>query len=188
MVDNGEGEFAPPRQTNSMKPIEDIDNARNIVEDLLEEHKTNKLPFILKTGLSFLSRGIESYYDRLETNTKPKEMFSQSISLKQSFVVVLLLHASVIGGIAWTSNKNTLTKEEDKKYIGVTLAAEPIPEPTPKVKPDSNWPKPKEYIVKKGDTFNGIVKRFKLNPTKFKKINKIKNENKLYVGQKLILL
>ena len=184
MVDNGEGEQIPPRQTNSMKPIEDIDNARNIVEDLLEEHKTNKLPFILKTGLSFLSRGIESYYNRLEKNTKPKEMFSQSISLKQSFVVVVLLHASVIGGIAWTSNKNTLTKEEDKKYIGATVAAEP----TPKINPDSNWPKPKEYIVKKGDTFNGIVKRFKLNPTKFKKINKIKNENKLYVGQKLILL
>jgi LysM repeat protein len=44
------------------------------------------------------------------------------------------------------------------------------------------------YIVKKGDTFNSIVKRFKLNPTKLKQLNSITNENKLKEGQVLKFL
>jgi len=44
------------------------------------------------------------------------------------------------------------------------------------------------YTIKKGDTFNSIVKRFKLNPTKLKELNSITNENKLREGQVLKFL
>ena len=46
----------------------------------------------------------------------------------------------------------------------------------------------KEYVVKKGDTFYGIVRKYKLNAEKLKKINNIKNENTIQVGQKLKLM
>ena len=46
----------------------------------------------------------------------------------------------------------------------------------------------KEYTIKKGDTFNGIVRRYKLNADKLKQLNKIKNENTIQVGQKLKLM
>jgi LysM repeat protein len=46
----------------------------------------------------------------------------------------------------------------------------------------------KEYVVKRGDTFNSIVRKYKLNADKLKKINNIKNENTIQVGQKLKLM
>ena len=46
----------------------------------------------------------------------------------------------------------------------------------------------KEYVVKQGDTFYGIVRKYKLNADKLKKINNIKNENTIQVGQKLKLM
>jgi LysM repeat protein len=46
----------------------------------------------------------------------------------------------------------------------------------------------KEYVVKQGDTFSGIVRKYKLNPDKLKQLNKIKNENTIQVGQKLKLM
>lgn len=46
----------------------------------------------------------------------------------------------------------------------------------------------KEYIVKHGDTFNSIVRRYKLNADKLKQLNNIKNENTIQVGQKLKLM
>lgn len=49
-----------------------------------------------------------------------------------------------------------------------------------------NYPQyTKEYVVKQGDTFTGIVKKYGLNATRLKLINQIKDENKLVVGQKL---
>jgi len=52
----------------------------------------------------------------------------------------------------------------------------------------SNSQYTKEYVVKKGDTFSGIVRKYKLNPDKLKQLNKIKNENTIQVGQKLKLM
>jgi LysM repeat protein len=46
----------------------------------------------------------------------------------------------------------------------------------------------KEYVVKRGDTFNSIVRKYKLNADKLKQINNIKNENTIQVGQKLKLM
>ena len=54
------------------------------------------------------------------------------------------------------------------------------------VVPKHNIPTPiKEYVVKKGDNFNKIVKKYKLNPQALIKLNHIKNTNSLIVGQKL---
>jgi hypothetical protein len=78
---------------------------------------------------------------------------------------------------------------EPKKEV-----AKPNATPKPKVvekipeKINPNYPNPKyttEYVVKKGDTFHKIVKVYGLNAEKLKKINNIKDENKLMLGQKL---
>jgi len=82
---------------------------------------------------------------------------------------------------------------EQKKEVA---KATPTPNATPKPKiveriPEKlnpNYPNPKyttEYVVKQGDTFTSIVKRYGLNAEKLKKINNIKDENKLILGQKL---
>lgn len=41
------------------------------------------------------------------------------------------------------------------------------------------------YVVKSGDTLSGIAKRFKTSVLALKKLNNIKNVNKIYAGQKL---
>ena len=43
----------------------------------------------------------------------------------------------------------------------------------------------KTYVVKKGDTLTAIAKKYKTTVAKLKKINNIKDANKIYVGQKL---
>lgn len=198
MVGNGEGENSP--SPNHLMNKESIDGVDQIVQELLEENKSNKLPYLLRTGFNLLNIGIQKYY-----NTMPKEneVFSQSISLKQSFIVVLLLHAVVIAGIMWTSsNKTAFAKEEDKKYVGVdAYPMDAKPEPMPSPKPQDDWPKrkkpivitkskpqyTKEYVVMKGDTITSISKKYKLNPVRLRILNKIK-EDKIYVGQTLKLL
>ena len=72
--------------------------------------------------------------------------------------------------------------------------AKATPTPKPKIVEkipqniNPNYPNPKftkEYVVKKGDTFHKIVKMYGLNGERLKKINNIKDENKLILGQKL---
>ena len=43
------------------------------------------------------------------------------------------------------------------------------------------------YIVKKGDTLSGIAKKYKTTVAKLKKANDIKDVNKIYVGQKIVI-
>jgi LysM repeat protein len=52
-----------------------------------------------------------------------------------------------------------------------------------------NYPtKLKEYVVKKGDNFHNIAKKYKLNEKKLQALNNIKDTSKLSVGQKLKLM
>ena len=52
-----------------------------------------------------------------------------------------------------------------------------------------NYPtKLKEYVVKKGDSFHKIAKKYKLNEKKLQALNNIKDTSKLSVGQKLKLM
>lgn len=95
-----------------------------------------------------------------------------------------------------------------------TPTPEATPSPTPEVvKHEQAWPKAtpelktypntkkaipvvnekvsnytKEYVVKNGDTFYSIVRKYKLNPERLKKINNITNENKIQAGQTLKLM
>ena len=137
-------------------------------------------------------------------------------TFKQCFIAVGGLHIIAIGGIMFASTPKTHAKEDktflntpEGQYTGI-----PTPTPTPlplkkKVLPDgrvATYPPPQNvepkkepkkvvnpkytqsYTIKKGDTFNSIVKRFKLNPTRLKELNSITNENKLKEGQVLKFL
>jgi LysM repeat protein len=107
----------------------------------------------------------------------------------------------------------TFLNSPEGEYVGIPTPT-PTPKPTPvplrkEVLPDgrtATYPPPQNvepkkeekkvvnskytqsYTIKKGDTFNSIVKRFKLNPTKLKELNSITNENKLKEGQVLKFL
>ena len=56
----------------------------------------------------------------------------------------------------------------------------PIPSPSPSKSETI-------YIVKKGDTLSGIAKRYNTTYQKLAKDNNIKDPNKIYVGQKIII-
>ena len=46
---------------------------------------------------------------------------------------------------------------------------------------------PKIYVVQKGDTLSSIAKKYGTTYKKIAKENNIKNPNKIYVGQKLVI-
>jgi LysM repeat protein len=140
---------------------------------------------------------------------------TNSLSIKGAVAVVAGLHIAVVVGIIMMSSasKARAVAVEDKKFldnapvVGVSDAkpAEPTPTPTPTPKP-TPFPKEmiqtkvptnpnpdfpqftKEYVVKKGDTFNKIVTKYKVNGKKLQLLNNIKDTNKLSVGQKLKLM
>ena len=79
------------------------------------------------------------------------------------------------------------------------VVAKPTPTPIPasmiqtkvieKKEQNPNYPtKLKEYVVKKGDSFHKIAKKYKLNEKKLQTLNNIKDTSKLSVGQKLKLM
>ena len=93
----------------------------------------------------------------------------------------------------------------ETKPVEPTPTPTPEPTPTPKPKPtpfpkemiktkvptNSNPDYPqftKEYVVKKGDTFDKIVAKYKVNGKRLQLLNNIKDTNKLSVGQKLKLM
>ncbi|CAM3304983.1 bifunctional 2',3'-cyclic-nucleotide 2'-phosphodiesterase/3'-nucleotidase [Paenibacillus lupini] len=67
------------------------------------------------------------------------------------------------------------------------------PDPRPPVKPDPKpEPKPEApadiaYIVKKGDTLWAIANKYGTTWQKLAKYNKLKNPNRIYVGQKILI-
>jgi LysM repeat protein len=133
--------------------------------------------------------------------------------MKSAFWTVLGIHfVALVGILTMSTSSSAQAKqiEEDKKYVlsdAPLVGVEPanISQPTPNAKPTpettchESQPKvvstptkttssphlAKEYVVKKGDTFTSIVKRYGLNPSRLIKLNGIKNENKLLIGQKL---
>ncbi len=52
---------------------------------------------------------------------------------------------------------------------------------------DKLYNNPKIYIVQKGDTLTSIAKKYGTTYKKIAKENNIKNPNKIYVGQKLVI-
>lgn len=151
---------------------------------------------------------IKSSFSKEDTSEK-----TNSLSMKGAVAVVAGLHIAVVVGIIMMSSasKARAIAVEDKKFlenapvVGVsdTKPAEPTPTPKPKPTPfpkemiktkvptNSNPDYPqftKEYVVKKGDTFDKIVAKYKVNGKKLQLLNNIKDPNKLSVGQKLKLM
>jgi LysM repeat protein len=127
-----------------------------------------------------------------------------TLSFPKVFCIILGAHIILACALFGTSSKAS-AKEEDKKALN-----EPFPSPTPNVAVQEPVPKvsskslPKsattpsaavsqkaqskfteKYVVKQGDTFDKIVKQYKLNSEKLKQINNIKDSNKITVGQTL---
>lgn len=135
----------------------------------------------------------------------------EPISMKSAFWSVVGLHLlAVLGIVAFSTNSSAQAKqvEEDKKFVladapmvGVETPPSALTTPAPHEKPavakpkvvrmlpknpNPNYPHlTKDYVVKKGDTFTSIVKRYGLDRARLKSINGIKDENKLRIGQKL---
>ena len=137
------------------------------------------------------------------------------ISFKKSFFVILCIHvvgAAALFGIP-QNTKNATEQENLTSPTPAPQTNTNIPSssPTPimpaveavkPIKQEQPTPQPelvatlkptqldksfytKEYVVKPGDNFYKIVKRYKLNANQLIKINDIKDVNKLKAGQKL---
>lgn len=88
--------------------------------------------------------------------------------------------------VAATPAPKPIVPVVEKKEVVAPVPASPKIITKAPSKPNPDYPQlSKEYVVKQGDTFNKIVKKFGLNATRLKLINGIKDENKLVVGQKL---
>lgn len=131
----------------------------------------------------------------------------KSISFRTCFWIVLALHLFGVAGIMGMSQKSpsamASTIKEDKifieskdaQYVGVDNPP-PAPTPTPKVleKPVSSkndWPTPKQipsvYYVNNGDTLYSISKKYNVSIETIKTLNKIKDSNKIQLGQRIKL-
>lgn len=138
-----------------------------------------------------------------------------SASFPKIFCVVLGAHLLLAIALFGTTVKDTTKEEDKKALAEPTptpvpeaspsptpnvVIQEPVQKPAPKpvskseAKPEQKTtPKPaptkskytETYVVKQGDTFDKIVKKFKLNAEKLQKINNIKDTNKIAVGQTL---
>ncbi len=141
-----------------------------------------------------------------------------SLSFPKIFCIVLGAHIVLAGILIGTSTKASAKEEDKKvlaePFPSPTPApspaptpnvviqepvpkvtTKPLPKPSPKHLPTPAVAAPKvqskfteKYVVKQGDTFDKIVKKYKLNGEKLKKINNIKDPNKLAVGQTLKFL
>ncbi len=182
---------------NPMPSLEQIDNVYEIIEKLSER----KLPFFLRMGISFVSDGIKQYYKMKEKeyDEEDRGFMSKGISLKTSILIVILVHVGAIAGVMhFSSAKKAFAKEDanflkNDTYTGIPEQKIEVPKKEEVKKDTVDWATHDKdkviqvYIVRKGDTFNSLVNKYKLNPKKFKQINNIKNENLLFVGQTLKL-
>lgn len=83
------------------------------------------------------------------------------------------------------TTKNTRPYSQRQQVVNLDkwLKADPKPKPKPAPKPSTTT-----YTVKKNDTMSGIAAKYKLSLATLAKLNpKIKNLNKISVGQKIIV-
>lgn len=144
-----------------------------------------------------------------EPEVPEQENKSSAISFKTAFIVALIVH--VAGAFALFSTPQKASAKDVGTELSKATQAQtetpPAPSPTPNPTPlTANNSKPnepqkqpqknvvnnvsqknmtREYVVKRGDSFYSIVKRYKLNFEQLKKINNIEDPSKIQVGQKL---
>jgi LysM repeat protein len=180
VVEEAGGSCCPPALT---KMILNIIQTLDDIDDILDsETKENKIPFLLKTGLKLVSKGLHSELKKNEE--KPKSM-----SFKTSFIVVVVIHIAVVLGIAYMPKTKAIAaiQKEDRDFLNRDRYTTTDDYPKPKNYKMVETKLTTSYIVKRGDTFDSIVKKFKLNPSKLKKINRMESDN-VYVGMNLKLM
>ena len=82
---------------------------------------------------------------------------------------------------AGTESKNILLKRKFVQYKANTLAQ------NPKVPREKSQPKPVDYIVQSGDVLSKIATRFGVSVSELVASNGIKDANKIYPGQKIVI-
>jgi len=130
------------------------------------------------------------------TDMKTENETYRGISFKASFIVVAILHVIAFYFMFAFDVKKANAVDNDKqflkneKYVGVSDVNRPISENS--INTQSVEPiKPKVeiiyYTIGKGDTLYSIAKKNSISLNRLQKLNKIKDANKIYVGQKLVL-
>ena len=153
---------------------------------------------------TYIQKKIEMELNSLEP---PKPM-----SLKQSIWFVIAAHI-LIGGLIYGYSNKSHAKEDkkfletkDAEYAGIpepTPSPSPTPSPTPtpqatpvvvtnvEIPKTNDWPKPKSipsvYYVNSGDTLYSISKRYNVPIKTIKKLNNLKDNSKIKLGQKIKL-
>jgi LysM repeat protein len=163
-----------------------------------------------------MEKEIENNFDQVvESSTKAISLKSAFYVVLALHVIAVV--AIAYFGSAKKANAEDQKLLLEPIYVGVadpTPTPEATPSPTPEVvKHQKAWPTAtpelitypntkkaipvvkekvshytKEYVIKNGDTFHSIVRKYKLNPERLKKINNITNENKIQAGQTLKLM
>lgn len=162
-----------------------------------------------------MEKDIENNFDQVTEEPVKSISIKNAFYVVLALHVVAIIGIAYFGSAKKAKADDRKLLLEEPVYVGV---AEPTPTPIPEPEPtpvasSSPWPQAtpelktypntkkaipvvkekasnytKEYIVKSGDTFYSIVRKYKLNPERLKKLNNITNENKIQAGQKLKLM
>ena len=114
------------------------------------------------------------------------------------FVAVLAVHL-IVGGVTWVvtrqAGEHAAGEAQDVEQVQgqeaepgsneVPKTVNPVKKPKPVV-PSSN-PKSKTYTVKSGDRLSVIAGRHGVSVKKLMETNKIKDQNRIFIGQKLTI-
>jgi len=114
------------------------------------------------------------------------------------FVAVLAVHL-IVGGVTWVvtrqAGEHAAGEAQDVEQVQgqeaepgsneVPKTVNPVKTPKPVV-PSSN-PKSKTYTVKSGDRLSVIAGRHGVSVKKLMETNKIKDQNRIFIGQKLTI-
>ncbi|WP_439412972.1 TIGR02594 family protein [Enterobacter ludwigii] len=87
----------------------------------------------------------------------------------------------VYSAIAGDETKNVLITRQFSQFTASTLVR------TPKTPREKSQPKPINYIVRSGDTLSKIATRYQVSVGELAKSNNIKDVNKIYPGQTIVL-
>jgi len=128
--------------------------------------------------------------------TKARAIAAEDKKFLENAPIVGVEEPKIATGNKTESEPVVVASPTPEKPVAV---AKPTPTPIPasmiqtkvvdKNAQNPNYPtKLKEYVVKKGDNFHNIAKKYKLNEKKLQALNNIKDTSKLSVGQKLKLM
>jgi LysM repeat protein len=117
------------------------------------------------------------------------------------FVAVLAVHF-IVGGVTWVVTRQAgehaagdaqeieqLEAEGDKAPIQESPSVNNNVKPLKNTKPSKSAPttRSKTYVVKSGDRLSVIAGRYGVSMTKLMSANNIKDQNRIFIGQKLTI-